>query len=179
MLTGSKVRLRAPQRSDIPLFVKWFNDPEVTEFLLRAPPMGMEEEERWYESLRASEGKVFCIETLEGRLIGNVGIIHVDWTNRKADIGIVIGEKEYWSHGYGREAIILLLGYMFEEMNLERVWLYCDDQNLRAQRCYEGCGFRREGVFRHNRLRGGRFTDDLIYSILRGEWDAMRRDRAK
>jgi RimJ/RimL family protein N-acetyltransferase len=177
MLAGRKVRLRAPQRTDIPIFVKWFNDPEVTEFLLRGPPMGMEEEERWYESLRADEGRVFCIETLEGKLIGNVGIIHIDWTNRKADIGIVIGEKEYWSQGYGGEAITLLLGYMFEEMNMERVWLYCDDKNKRAQRCYERCGFRREGIFRHNRCRGGRFSDDVVYSILSEEWRAMKKGR--
>ena len=170
MLEGNQVRLRAPQRSDIPLFVKWFNDPETTMYLLRQPPMGMEEEEAWYDSLLAKDMKVFCIETLEGRLVGNVGIINIDWTNRKADIGIVIGEKECWSKGYGTEAITLLLGYLFDEMNLERVWLYCDMENHRARRCYAKCGFHEEGVFRHNRLQGGRFRDDVVMSILKQDW---------
>lgn len=174
MLEGKRVRLRAPQRSDIPQFVKWFNDPEATRFLLRSPPMGMEEEERWYDELINKEGKVFCIETLQGKLIGNIGIISVDWTSRKADIGILIGEKDHWSQGYGTEAITLLLGYMFEEMNLERVWLYCDSENTRAQRCYEKCGFRQEGVFRHNRFSKGQYTDDVVMSILRGEWMARK-----
>ena len=179
MLTGRRVRLRAPERHDIPIFVKWFNDPQVTEFLLRSPPMGTEEEERWYDSLLRSEGKVFCIETLEGQLIGNVGIIHIDWTDRKADIGIMIGEKDHWSHGYGSEALELLLGYMFEEMNLERVWLYCDQTNKRAQRAYEKCGFRKEGVLRHNRYKGGSFTDDVIFSILSQEWRDRKERRAE
>jgi RimJ/RimL family protein N-acetyltransferase len=170
MLEGKLVRLRAPQRSDVPMFVKWFNDPETTRFLLRQPPMGMEEEESWYDSLVNKDTKVFCIETLDGRLIGNVGIVHLDWTNRGADIGIIIGEKECWSKGYGTEAITLLLGYMFEELNLERIWLYCDMENLRAQRCYEKCGFKREGVFRHHRLQAGKFRDDAVMSILKGEW---------
>jgi RimJ/RimL family protein N-acetyltransferase len=170
MLEGSSVRLRAPQRADIPLFVKWFNDPETTRFLLRSPPMGMEEEEAWYDSLVNKDTKVFCIETKDGRLVGNIGIINVDWTNRKADIGIVIGEKECWSKGYGTEAITLLLGYLFDEMNLERVWLYCDMENHRARRCYEKCGFHQEGVFRHNRLQGGKFRDDAVMSILRQDW---------
>lgn len=170
MLEGKLVRLRAPQRTDIPLFVKWFNDPETTRFLLRAPPMGMEEEEAWYESLVNKDTKVFCIETLDGRLVGNLGIIHIDWANRNADIGIVIGEKECWSKGYGTEAIALLLGYMFDELNLDRIWLYCDMENLRAQRCYEKSGFRREGIFRHHRLQGGKFRDDAVMSILRQEW---------
>ncbi|HUL38679.1 MAG TPA: GNAT family protein [Methanomassiliicoccales archaeon] len=170
MLAGNLVRLRAPQRADIPMFVKWFNDPETTRYLLRTPPMGMEEEEAWYDSLIGKDMKVFSIETLEGRLVGNVGIIHVDWANRNADIGIIIGEKECWSMGYGTEAITLLLGYMFDELNLERVWLYCDMENLRAQRCYEKCGLRTEGVFRHHRLQAGKFRDDAVMSILKQEW---------
>jgi len=170
MLEGKLVRMRAPQRADIPLFVKWFNDPETTRFLLRAPPMGMEEEEAWYESLVNKDTKVFCIETLDGRLVGNLGIIHIDWANRNADIGIIIGEKECWSKGYGTEAITLLLGYMFDELNLDRIWLYCDMENLRAQRCYEKSGFRLEGIFRHHRLQGGKFRDDAAMSILRQEW---------
>jgi len=170
MLQGKKVRLRAPERMDIPTFVKWFNDPEVTEFLLRSPPMGMEEEERWFENLIQQEGKVFCIETLEGKLVGNLGIIHIEWRDRKADIGIVIGEKEYWNKGFGTEAIALLLRYMFEELNLERIWLYCDATNTRAQRSYEKCGFKREGVFRHNRFKSETYTDDVVMSILREEW---------
>ena len=170
MLAGNLVRLRAPQRADIPMFIKWFNDPETTRYLLRTPPMGMEEEEAWYDSLISKDMKDFSIETLEGRLVGNVGIIHVDWANRNADIGIIIGEKECWSLGYGTEAITLLLGYMFDELNLERVWLYCDIENLRAQRCYEKCGLRREGVFRHHRLQAGKFRDDAVMSILKQEW---------
>ncbi len=174
MLEGEKVRLRAPQRSDIPTFVKWFNDPEATEFLLRSPPMGMEEEERWFDEHPKREGKVFSIETLDGRLIGNIGIIQIDWTNRNADIGIIIGEKDCWSKGYGTEAISLLLGYMFDELNLERIGLYCDVENRRAQRCYEKCGFQNEGVFRHHRFRAGKFTDDVAMSILREEWVARK-----
>jgi len=170
MLEGKLVRLRAPQRADIPIFVKWFNDPETTRFLLRAPPMGMEEEEAWYDSLVNKDTKVFCIETLDGRLVGNLGIIHIDWANRNADIGIIIGEKECWSKGYGTEAITLLLEYMFDELNLDRIWLYCDMENLRAQRCYEKSGLRREGIFRHHRLQGGKYRDDVVMSILRQEW---------
>ncbi len=170
MLVGQLVRLRAPQRADIPIFVKWFNDPDATRFLLRGPPMGMEEEEAWYDSLVDKEMKVFCIETLDGKLIGNIGIVHLDWANRNGDIGILIGEKGCWSKGYGTEAITLLLGYMFDELNLERISLFCDIENLRAQRCYEKCGFSKEGVLRHHRLQGGKYRDDVTMSILKQEW---------
>ncbi len=176
MLQGTLVRLRAPERGDIPTFVRWFNDPEATQFLLRGPPMGMEEEERWYSDLLNEADRVFCIETLDGKLIGNIGIMHLDWGNRRAEIGVMIGEKEYWNRGFGTQAISLLLNYMFEELNLERIGLYCDETNLRAQRCYQKCGFIQEGKFRHHRLKGGAFYDDVMMSILRSDWDAIKRN---
>ena len=70
----------------------------------------MEEEEHWYDGLLTGRDQVFCIETLEGKLIGNVGIVHIDWTERKAEIGVMIGEKDYWSQGYGTDAMTVLLG---------------------------------------------------------------------
>lgn len=175
MLQGKLVRLRAPERGDLPTFVRWFNDPEATQFLLRGPPMSLEEEEQWYSDLQKREGSVFCIETTEGKLIGTLGIMQLDWADRRAEIGVMIGEKEYWSRGCGTEAITLLLKYMFEEMNLERVGLFCDETNLRAQRCYQKCGFVVEGKFRHHRIKGGTFTDDVMMSILRSEWDERNR----
>jgi RimJ/RimL family protein N-acetyltransferase len=175
MLQGKLVRLRAPERGDLPTFVRWFNDPEATRFLLRGPPMSLEGEEQWYANLLKDEEPVFCMETLEGKLIGNIGIMHLDWTNRKADIGVMIGEKDYWSKGYGTEAINLLLEYMFEELNLERIGLYCDEANLRAQRSYQKCGFRVEGKLRHYLFKNGEFIDDVMMSILRSDWEEMER----
>jgi diamine N-acetyltransferase len=176
MLKGKLVRLRAPERGDLPTFVRWFNDPETTQFLLRGPPMSLEGEEQWYASLLTRNlDPVFCIETLDGKLIGNIGIMHLDWTDRRAEIGVMIGEKDHWSRGFGTEAITLLLRYMFEELNLERVSLFCDEANLRAQRCYQKCGFRPEGKFRHHRFRNGAYSDDVIMSILRSEWDTLHR----
>lgn len=175
MLQGRLVRLRAPERGDLPTFVRWFNDPEATQFLLRGPPMCLEEEERWYADLIKREDKVFCIETVEGKLIGNICIIHIDWTNRKAEIGVMIGEKDHWDRGFGTEAISLLLEYAFEELNLERISLYCDETNLRAQRCYQKCGFQVEGKHRHHRLRNGVFIDDVVMSIMKGDWELRSR----
>lgn len=175
MLQGKLVRLRSPERGDLPAFVRWFNDPEATRFLLRGPPMSLEGEEQWYDDLLKSDDPVFCIETLEGKLIGNIGIMNLDWVDRRAEIGVMIGEKDHWSRGFGTEAISLLLRYMFEELNLQRIGLYCDETNLRAQRCYQKCGFRQEGVFRHHRLKDGAFVNDVIMSVLRADWDEINR----
>ncbi len=171
------VRLRAPERGDLPVFVRWINDPEVVEFLQFEPPMSIEDEEIWFQHMIQSKDRTFVIETKEGRLIGNIGLIGMDWRNRKTDIGIMIGEKDAWDHGYGTDAIMVMLRYLFEELNLNRVGLYVDVHNDRAQRCYEKCGLSKEGIVRQFRFKDGRYIDSVQMSILRQEWQGAGNSR--
>lgn len=170
MLEGKKIRLRAVERVDLPIFVKWINDLEVTEFLAINPPMSMEEEEKWFANLGKTEDKVFSIDTTDGKLIGNVGLMKFNWEDRSVLFGIMIGEKEYWSKGYGTDAIETLLRYVFEEMNMNKVYLIADERNARALHCYEKIGFRKEGLLRQNRYKNGRYSDDVEMSMLQEEW---------
>ncbi|HQJ50718.1 MAG TPA: GNAT family protein [Anaerolineae bacterium] len=169
-INGTRIRLRRIERSDIPTFVRWFNDPEVRHGLLMYLPMSLASEEQWFEQQLASDRLIFGIETLAGQLIGNLGIEQVDWKNRNAEIGIVIGEKEYWNQGYGTEAIITVLRFMFTEMNLHRVMLRVFDFNHRAQRCYEKCGFRLEGRLRQSFYHQGQYCDELVMGLLRDDY---------
>ena len=169
-IAGTKVRLRRIERSDIPTFVRWFNDPEVLQYLLMYLPMSQALEERWFEKHLDSGNVIFGIETLEGRLIGNLGLEDIDWKNGHVTLGAVIGEKEYWSQGYGTDAITALLHFVFTEMNLHRVRLLVYDYNKRAQRCYEKCGFVLEGRMRQAHFHDGQYHDELIMGVLRDEF---------
>jgi RimJ/RimL family protein N-acetyltransferase len=170
-ISGKKIRLRAVERSDIPTFVRWFNDPEVTQYLAMYMPMSQAQEERWFEAqLEQRDGFVFSIETLDGRLIGNLGLSSIDWKNSKALLGIVLGEKEYWNHGYGADAIIALLGFAFRQLNLHRVYLFTYEYNKRAIQCYEKCGFKLEGRMRQAHFYNGRYHDELAMGVLREEF---------
>lgn len=169
-ILGRKTRLRAIARSDIPTFVRWFNDPEVRQYLETYMPMSLAQEERWFEAqLEQGDRFIVGIETLEGRLIGNLSLTNIDWKNSKAVLGIVIGEKEFWGRGYGTDAIVTALGFAFRELNLHRVSLRVYEYNHRAIRCYEKCGFRREGRLREAHFRGGKYHDELVMGILREE----------
>jgi len=174
MILGKKTRLRAIERGDILRFVKWLNDPEVRRYLAMYMPLSQAEEEKWFErQLEDQNSKVFAIETEEGVHIGNVGLHNIDWKNRKAILGIFIGEKEYWGQGYGSDAIRALLGFAFREMSLHRVYLSVYDYNERAIRCYEKCGFRHEGRLRKAHFSDGRYHDELMVGILREEFEEL------
>jgi diamine N-acetyltransferase len=175
MIYGDRVRLRAIEREDIPTFVRWFNDPEIRDYLLMYRPMGMASEERWFESLAdRTDDFAFAVEALIGEQwvhIGNVGLHNMDWKNSHCTFGIALGEKQYWSQGYGTKAAKTILRYAFNELNLHRVELEVFAYNKRAIRCYEKAGFRHEGTRRQSRFHDGQYHDALRMGILREEFE--------
>ena len=182
ILRGERVYLRAPERSDVPAFVRWFNDSLTTSFIMMRSPMSTASEEQWFEQMLKSEGKDayhFVISLIEdGRAIGNLGLFEIDLVNGHAGIGITIGEKELWGQGYGTDAMNVLVDFGFGMLRLERLWLDVYDFNLRARRSYEKAGFVVEGTRRHEVVKRGRYHDAILMSILRDEWQALPRRSA-
>lgn len=113
----------------------------------------------------------FSMRTLaDDKLIGEVYLDVYNWSGRDAFVGIGIGEREYWSKGYGTDAMNILLRFAFTEVNLRRVTLTVFEYNSRAIRSYEKAGFRYEGRQRQFLSREGRRWDMLYMGILREEW---------
>jgi RimJ/RimL family protein N-acetyltransferase len=180
MICGQTVVLRAFTRADLPTFVRWFNDQDVTKFLGGDMwPMSPESEDRWFERmLEDRQNRGVAIETLPrdgqpGRLIGNVGLHHPSERNHNVELGIVIGEKDCWSQGYGTDAIRTMLRYAFDELNYHKVYLRVYDFNRRAIRCYEKCGFQIEGQLRQHMFRNGAWHDEIVMGVLCDEFRAL------
>lgn len=100
--------------------------------------------------------------------IGNIGLHSLDWKNRNATLGIVIGEKEHWGKGYGTEAVRVMLRFAFHELGLHRVELATLVGNDRARRCFES---------RHALWRDGRWVDVNVMSVLEPEFTAAHPPR--
>jgi RimJ/RimL family protein N-acetyltransferase len=175
MIYGKNIRFRAPEKSDIPQWVEWLNDPEVIQGLQMAHPLGLEDENNWFETMikRPMEEHILVIEVKESKgwhMIGNIGFDRVDWLNASAEMGIFIGNKTFWDKGFGTDSVHLMLKYGFESLNLHRIWLRVYATNERAIRCYEKAGFVHEGAFREGEYRHGKYIDVNIMSVLRTEW---------
>lgn len=178
MIYGERVRLRAPEQSDLPRFVEWLNDPEVRAGLMLVLPLSLAEEEKWFENMlqRPVHEHPLAIEIRseesgEWIPVGNCGFHNIDWRCRSAEVGIFIGEKQYWSHGYGTEVMRLLLRHAFNTLNLNRIALDVYESNPRAVRAYEKAGFSHEGRKRQGMFKDGEYIDILQMSVLRSEWD--------
>ena len=174
-MSESLVRLRPITEADLPDYVRWFNDPEVTQFLaMESGSFTLEGEREWLARISSPEdrGRHWAIE-VDGRHIGNCGLIP-DEAGQIAGFGIAIGEKAAWGKGYGTAAVREVLRIGFGEIGLHRIELNAFSPNARAIRCYEKCGFRHEGVKRQAFFKRGVWLDRVIMAILREEWEAMQ-----
>ncbi len=177
-LEGRLVRLRPFSRACIDDQLRWNADPDVRHFLHRSedPPSMLSRAtlERRIQAVIADPSELrFTLETSEGTPIGDIGLLGIH-PHGRAELSIMIGEKAYWSRGYGTDAIRCLLSFAFGELGLRRVTLIADADNARGIRCYERCGFRHEGVLRAHRLRYGKPLDMVTMAVLREEFEAER-----
>lgn len=185
-LGDSVLYLRPVELSDVPNLQRWINDPEVRRFLKIHVPMNTEAEKGYVESLSNNSGSsvTLAIVLRDGdRHIGSVAFHRINWKNREAETGSVIGEKDCWSKGYGFRAKMLLLGYGFNELNLHRVSSRVYDFNSRSRRCLEKCGYIQEGTSRKQIFRDGEYHDVYNFGILRDEflpvWQKYQQQESK
>ena len=176
MIYGGEIRLRRDERSDIPKFTEWLNDPDVRRHISMNLPISLANEEQWFENMlkQPAEEQPFAIEIrVDGswQLIGNCGLFAIDWRARSAEAGILIGEKSNWNKGYGTQTMRLLLAYGFGTLNLNRVFLRVDEANQGGIRAYEKVGFVQEGRLRQAAYSDGEYGDVLLMSVLRSEWN--------
>lgn len=180
MLRGEKVLLRPLKRSDVTNFLKWFNDPEVTQYLSFYLPLTEMAEEKWIEGaasrIQAGTDVYLAIEAIEGDLtkpIGSIGLHGINSKDHSATFGIAIGEKNCWGKGYGTEATRLTLEYGFHQLNLHRIASAVIDFNERSIRLHKKVGFREEGRQREAMFKNGHFHDHVMLGILRDEWGGL------
>lgn len=172
MYEGTLVRLRAFEREDIKPSLAARNDWETTRTFRAGIPYPMTEMdmEKIAAKSSAPEDFLFAVETLDGRLVGTLGVHEVDWKNARATLYLMVHPEER-GKGYGKDALRVALRFLFAINNFYRVGLTVFSFNERAIRLYESIGFRREGVLREALFRDGKRHDIHLMGILRSEWE--------
>src|SRR5437773_1508777 len=114
-LVGDNIYLRPLEIEDARTIVPWFNDGEMTRYMLRYQPMTVAKEEEWLKTIYDSPTDIALGIALraDDRLIGVTGLHQVDVRNRHASFGIGIGDKTCWSKGHGTEATRLIVRHAF------------------------------------------------------------------
>jgi len=169
--------MRAVEPADARFLADMINDPEVRNVLGAYDlvfPVSVDMEERWIESV-SKKDEVHMIATLKDATapLGIVSLKDFSKRNGSAHLSIIL-QKKSWDNGYGTEAVMGLLSFLFERKNLHRVWLRVAEYNERAIACYKGCGFRVEGTLREDHFAGDAWHSSHIMSILDSDFRRKR-----
>jgi RimJ/RimL family protein N-acetyltransferase len=149
--------------------VHWRNDPVVNRYL-RQGILTLDDVQEWYtQHFSGTEHQLFAVYA-DKTLIGYCTLSHIDPIHRSCEIGIVIGEKQYWNQGVGASAVTHLTTLAFTVYHLHRVYAVIHGDNIASRRCFEKVGFKHEGRWRDARYVNGAFIDLHYYAVLEQEW---------
>ncbi len=171
-LQGKKTILRPLNiDTDLENITRWINDPEVRQFVKNGYPQTLLGERKWIENKDSNKNDItLAIETQEGRHIGLMGLHTIDYRNRVAATGALIGEKDCWKQGYGSDAKMALLNYAFNTLNLHRINSAVIGFNERSL-CYSlKCGYCIEGVQRGALYQDGKYHNKILLGLLKEDW---------
>src|SRR5262245_27486244 len=179
VIEGEHVRLEPPKPESGPLFQRWFADMEVTRYLTHRHPPSARQEENALEEAAEDTTKVLWAIALAsgndaGKVIGGTVLEKIDWRNRDAESGIMIGAKSEWRRGRASEAMGLRTDYAFRELGLRKVWTGVRLPNHGSRRALEKAGYRQCGLQRQHFFVGGRWLDVWLAEIHREDWEEMR-----
>lgn len=174
MLKSESVELVPFESKHIAKFVKFRNSEESINLMMPGIPYPatIDSVSEWLSKKKNSHesGEFAIIYNKTGEYIGNVSYGSIDWKNRNCEIAIMIGEEKYRNKGIGTKALLLLMDFIFNELNLHRIELKVYDFNKRAIRCYEKCGFKKEGILRDTVYKHGKYINEIIMGILNDEY---------
>ena len=172
-IEGKRIRLCVldPQ-ADLSAYERWVNDPETTEYMgIGRYPLSKVKLAEHIKKYNTSQDFLLGIFLkVDGSHIGNITLHYIDMQNKSAEIGILIGEKDYRGHGYGREAVSVLVAHAFNRLGLHKLTTGMVEGNVASQQMFEKEGFVQEGRLRESFYLDGRYHDCLRYSLIDKEW---------
>jgi ribosomal-protein-alanine N-acetyltransferase len=173
-IDASRVSLRWISKADTDAFYAIYSHPEVMRYW-STPPLADREvaanlikkiQEDWKRRVILKWG--IALRT-DNQLIGSITLFNLDFNHRRAEIGYALG-RDYWRQGYMNEALMALLKYAFEVLDLHRIEADVDPRNAASIKTLERLGFQREGYLRERWQINGEIQDAFYYGLLRREW---------
>ena len=172
-IISERLLLRAIEESDLEMIHQWSNDPRIASHLAAIHlPSSFYQQKKWFEDMQSQKDTFrLAIQLIEdGTLLGYIGLWHINWFDRIAEFGFLIGDPENHGKGYGTEATRALIRYAFETLDLMRIYTFVLETNLPSLRSCEKSGFKVEGLARSHAFRDGKRVNVVLLGVLREDF---------
>ena len=166
ILQGERIYLRRLTEDDVSDdYVRWMNDPEINQYLeSRFHTHTIESTRAFIRSVTNENNYQFGIFVKEtGKHIGNIKIGSINQYHKYADIGFLIGEKNYWGKGIATEAIKLVTDFAFNTLKLHKLFGGLYSPNVGSLHAFQKNGYEQEGIKKSQYLLNGVYYDDIMF----------------
>ncbi len=174
LIVGKSVVLRAIEEVDIPLLAGWANDAVTQDGIGEMHfPSSLDFHQDWFSGLKNDlNNQRLAVEVPEAGIIGITSLMGIDWRNRHAHHGLVLGESGHRGKGYGVDAILATMRFAFDELGLERLNGAMIEYNTASISAYCGdkCGWKEEGRRRNYYYRKGEYWDQIVVGVTRHDY---------
>jgi CMP-N,N'-diacetyllegionaminic acid synthase len=180
-IQGGKIYLKEFSEDNLydPRYIQWLRDIDVVKTIGRPEylkPIPLLEVEKYVRGLFSSKNDYFFAIYLKGNdeFIGTLKIGSIDWYSKTADIGIMIGNKNYWGKGISKDAVAAACDYAFRKLKMRRLTGGCLSVNVAMGKCFERTGFKKEGVHRNQVPFESDYVDHSIYGMFKEEFYSQK-----
>jgi RimJ/RimL family protein N-acetyltransferase len=181
ILETKRLLLRPAQEKDAKGLAEGLNNKGMNKFVLGIPYPYTEENAKQYikYASKTHENKeIFFIELKkEKKIIGVIDIHAIDKKQRTASTGSWIG-KNYQGNKYITEAKIAINDYVFNKLNIRKLWTNILVNNIASIKTQEKVGYRREGILRQHYIAkdAQEASDAIAFGLLKNEWEEKREE---
>jgi RimJ/RimL family protein N-acetyltransferase len=172
-MSGTRIQIRRKSLADAKEDYAWQADAELARLDATGPLQMTYQKylseytfELCYPSANRCE---FAVDTLDGEHIGNCVYYNTNTSESRTEMGIMIGNRDFWNQGYGSEIVNTLLDYIFNNLKINRIYLTTLVWNTRAQKCFRKSGFKEAGQVERDH------QNFLLMSINRDDWEKLCR----
>ena len=150
MNSSDEITIRKFDKEDIENKIRWINNPENNKFLHYYLPLEYDRTLLWFEKNKENKNRYDAVIELNGKPVGIIGLLNIDYRNKKAEYYITIGETEYKGRGIAYKASKEILKYGFKELKLNKIYLYTETENIVAQKLFNKLGMEKEGLLKED-----------------------------
>ena len=175
-LKGKNIKLRALEPTDLDFLYEWENDTSVWMVSGTVSPFSKFVLEQY---LASSHNDIYVQKQLrlvidfhgeeedsDGLPIGCIDLFEFDPKNKRAGIGILIGDSEMRNNGYASEALELLLDYCFKILDLRQVYCNVTTENEASLRLFKKFGFEVTGLLQDWIFDKGKWHDEYTLQLI-------------
>ena len=174
IIRGDKINLRTLKSSDAQSIFENAKDKEISQYTNVPHPYTLKDAKEFIKKTqkdnRLKKAYYFGIEDKKiKQIIGMIDFVKYDKINKNAEVGYWLGKK-YWSKGYMKEALGLLIDFGFKKLKLHRIYATVIEPNIKSKQRLKKAGFKYEGKQREHIYRENKFMNYLIFGLLKDEY---------